>query len=380
MYNPYIGLCKFIMAVLVVAIHVEPFTGNLAFYYNNCLARIADPMFFTLSAYFLFQKLLASNWDKVVFVKQIKRLFLYYGVWLVIYAPVILLRTWSRCDSLFTFIWEVLRQIFLTGPYGALWFLPALILGLILTYFIGKYTSPRICMVVSLPFFLLSVLEMEYFVLVKDIAWLTAANDFFVGIFGWLGNGINFAWFFCAMGLFLATSKRESLTPEEEARIKAERNWDAKHGIGGYRNFSIDLRDLINFLAILAVECTIIRKFNLGISYGVMLSLIPVTYYLIQVLLQMPEKFQKRTDKMQITDKPTQFAQTSKYLQDMSLLIFPLHYGIMEGMKYLMRNHTWYMNSTTIQYIIVLLITCGISAVILQLGKRYRLFRLFYAK
>ena len=145
MFNPYIGLCKFIMAVLVVAIHVEPFNGNMAFYYNNCLARIADPMFFTLSAYFLFQKLLASNWDKTIFIKQIKRLFMYYGVWLVIYSPVILTRTWSRCDSFLAFIWEVFRQIFLTGPYGALWFLPALILGLILTYFVGKYTSSCIC-------------------------------------------------------------------------------------------------------------------------------------------------------------------------------------------------------------------------------------------
>lgn len=359
MFNPYIGLCKFFMAVLVVAIHVEPFTGNVAFYYNNCLARIADPMFFTLSAYFLFQKLLACNWDKAVFAKQIKRLFLYYGVWLVIYAPVILPRTWARCDSLITFVWEVLRQIFLTGPYGALWFLPALILGLILTYFVGKYTSPRLCMLISLPFFLLSVLEMEYFVLVKDIAWLTAANDFFCSIFGWLGNGINFAWFFCAMGLYLATPKRE---------------------FGGYRNFSIDLRDLINFLAILGVECTLIRRYNLGISYGVMLSLIPVTYYLMRVLLQMPEKFKKHTDIMQVSDKPNPFARIAKHLQDMSLLIFPIHYGIMEAMEYLMRNHTWYMNSTTIQYIIVLLITCCISAVILQLGKRYRLFRLFYAK
>ena len=73
MFNPYIGLCKFIMALLVVAIHVEPFTGNMAFYYDHCLARIADPMFFTLSAYFLFDKLLASDWNSDVFFKQIKR-------------------------------------------------------------------------------------------------------------------------------------------------------------------------------------------------------------------------------------------------------------------------------------------------------------------
>lgn len=365
MFNPYIGLCKFIMAVLVVAIHVEPFTENAAFYYNNCLARIADPMFFTLSAYFLFDKLVASNWDANIFIKQIKRLFQYYGIWLIVYSPVILSRTWVRCDSIPAFFWEVVRQIFLTGPYGALWFLPALILGLILTYMLGRFVSPRMCMLLSLPFFLLSVLEMEYTVLVKDITWLTVANDFFCRIFGWLGNGVNFAWFFCAMGLYFAVDKHQtrSRVPNEELQ----------------KHFRIHVRDLINFITILAVECTLIRKYNLGISYGVMLSLIPVTYFLSKVLLELPSIQKERLTKQNLS-LSNKSAHVAKYLQDMSLLIFPLHYGIMEGMEYLMQNHTWYMRSTTIQYVVVLLLTFGISAIILRLGKRHRIFRLFYGK
>lgn len=363
MFNPYVGLCKFIMALLVVAIHVEPFTGDVAFYYNNCLARIADPMFFTLSAYFLFDKLLASNWDETVFAKQIKHLLKYYGVWLVIYSPVILSRTWARTDNIIEFIWQVIKQIFLSGPYGALWFLPALLLGLILTYAIGKRTSPRFCLVISCPFFLLSVVQMEYFALVKDIEWLTAINDFFVGIFGWLGNGVNFGFFFCSMGLYIASNKEKK------------------------RNFSIDLRDLIIFTVVLALECTMIREYSLGISYGVMFTLIPVTYYLMQVMLQIPEEVTKYracdesdTSKASITLQNQNSHPVAKYLQDMSLLIFPLHYGIMEGMEYLMQDQSWYMSSTTIQYVIVILITCGISAIILFLGKKYKLFRVFYGK
>lgn len=360
MFNPYVGLCKFIMALLVVAIHVEPFTGDIAFYYNNCLARIADPMFFTLSAYFLFDKLLASNWDSSVFMKQIKRLLKYYGVWLVIYSPVILSRTWERTDSIFDFIWQVVKQVFLSGPYGALWFLPALLLGLILTYVVGKRTSPLFCMVISFPFFLLSVVQMEYFALVKDVAWLTTINDFFVDIFGWLGNGVNFGWFFCSMGLFIASNKEKQ------------------------RNFGVDVRDIIIFFSVLIMECTLIREYSLGISYGVMFTLIPVTYYLMQVILQIPKEVAKY--RVTDTDKTTDSVQNNpthaltKYLQDMSLLIFPLHYGIMEGMEYLMQDQTWYMSSTTIQYVIVILITCGISTIILYFGKKYPIFRSFYGK
>lgn len=366
MFNPYVGLCKFIMAILVVAIHVEPFTGDMAFYYNNCLARIADPMFFTLSAYFLFDKLLASNWDKTVFIKQIKRLFKYYGVWLVIYAPVILSRTWARTEGWLDFMWQVLKQIFLSGPYGALWFLPALILGLILTYVIGKRTSPLFSLVISFPFFLLSVVQMEYYSLVKDIVWLTAINDFFVGIFGWLGNGINFGWFFCSMGLYIASNKEKS------------------------RVFHIDTVLCILAFVLLIAECTVIRHFSLGISYGVMFCLIPMTYYLMQVVLQLPKEtgIYRKTDasKHKTAEPSTTYTASPKdspvarYLQDMSLLIFPLHYGVMEGMKYLMRKHMWYMNSTEIQYVIVILITCGIGAILLFLGKKHKIFRCFYGK
>lgn len=347
MFNPYIGLCKFFMALLVVAIHVEPFTGNMAFYYDHCLARIADPMFFTLSAYFLFDKLLISNWDSKLFFKQIKRLFAYYGVWLLVYAPVILGRTWTRTDSVMEFIWQVLRQIFLTGPYGALWFLPALILGLVLTFIVGRYTSPLICLIISCPFFLLSVAQMEYYHLVKDIVWLTSLNDFFCSIFGWLGNGVNFGWFFCAMGLYLASTKQK------------------------IRNYRADVAFTIFWGCMLVLECTIIRHYSLGISYGVMLMLTPVTYYLMRVVLKMPEK---------VNVISPSFEQGAKYLQDMSLLIFPLHYGIMELMQYLLRGKNWYITSTSLQYIIVIAITCAISCIILYLGKNIRIFRIFYGR
>lgn len=377
MFNPYVGLCKFIMALLVVAIHVEPFTGDIAFYYNNCLARIADPMFFTLSAYFLFDKLLASNWDKTVFVKQIKRLLKYYGVWLVIYSPVIMGRTWARTDSVSDFLWQVVKQIFLSGPYGALWFLPALLLGLMLTYFIGKHTSPLFCLVISCPFFLLSVMEMEYFALVKDIAWLTAINDFFVSIFGWLGNGVNFGWFFCAMGLYLA-AKKESISENTSAQPCTNQT---------QRNFCRDAAFCIISFILLVLECTIIRQHALGISYGVMLCLIPVTYYLMQVLLQIPELKSTHLTKTDMlnNEKPASAETrhkftTTRFLQDMSLLIFPLHYGIMEGMEYLMRNEAWYMTSTAVQYVIVIVITCAISSIILFLGKKHPFFRHFYGK
>lgn len=199
---------------------------------------------------------------------------------------------------------------------------------------------------------------MEYFHLVKDIQWLTATNDFFVSIFGWLGNGINYGWFFCTMGLYLASQKQN--VPVKQRKI------------------SHHLICLGVFLIALVIECTLIRNFDFGISYGAMLMLIPVTYYLMQVILQLPDVITQSScaDTLRSQD----WKHTAKHLQDLSLLIFPLHYGIMELLEYILRDVKWYMSSTTLQYFTVIVITCTISSIILYLGKRIRFFRLFYGK
>ena len=55
-----IDIAKFVMAILVVAIHVRPFTGQTAFVYDDIIARIADPLFFQITAFLFFEKIFAQ--------------------------------------------------------------------------------------------------------------------------------------------------------------------------------------------------------------------------------------------------------------------------------------------------------------------------------
>ena len=48
---PAVDIAKFVLAILVVAIHVQPFRGMTGFLYDNCVARIADPLFFAITAF-----------------------------------------------------------------------------------------------------------------------------------------------------------------------------------------------------------------------------------------------------------------------------------------------------------------------------------------
>lgn len=346
MYNPFVGIYKFILSILVVAIHVEPFTGDAQFYISNYLARIAVPSFFVLSAYFLFDKLLNNNWDKTIFIKNEKHLAKYYGVWLLLHLPVVIYKIYGTSDGVCDFIWKLFQAICLKGPYGALWFLPATIMAMALVYFIGKKLGPHICLIISFPLFFFAALETEYFALIEDILWMEKANSFLVTIFGWLANGLTFGFFFCAIGFYIAYNKNK------------------------VRNLKFDIIATVTSFVLLFIETTIVRNYKLGVSYGAMLFLIPTVYYMVQVLLNL-----KPTSNLRIIN-------TSRYLQNMSLLIYPMHFAIMELMEYFLRNNKIYMGSTTLQFMVVTTITCGISVIILYLGenKKSKIAKAFYGK
>ena len=53
-------IAKFILSFLVACIHVDAFisiNSDLNFYFNNTIARLAVPLFFTISGFLIFKKL-----------------------------------------------------------------------------------------------------------------------------------------------------------------------------------------------------------------------------------------------------------------------------------------------------------------------------------
>ena len=219
-------------------------------------------------------------------------------------------------------------------------------MAIALVYAIGKKWGPYPCLIVSFPLFFFAALETEYFVWIKDIAWMETVNNGLVSIFGWLANGLTFGFFFCSIGFYIAYSK------------------------GKKRTLSIDMMKAILSTILLFIETTIIRDYKLGVSYGAMLFLIPTVYYIVQILLRLPKTSDERLIK------------TARYLQNLSLLIYPMHFTIMEVMEYLLKNNKTYINNTALQYVVVCSINLLLGALILYLGekKKIRLAKLLYGK
>ena len=206
-----IDIAKFVMAILVVAIHVRPFTGQTAFVYDDIIARIADPLFFQITAFLFFEKIFAQisgdlrqgmSWRMLG--HYMKRILALYTAWFVIYAPVVLPRTWQECGNIRGMLLALLKKYWLSGYYGAMWFMTALLLAMPLVFILTKYLGSRLCLLLSAPWFLLTVARMEYCSITDG--WQVAGyfDSAIYGIFGWYGNGLTYGFFFCALGMWIA--------------------------------------------------------------------------------------------------------------------------------------------------------------------------------
>lgn len=353
-----IDIAKFVMAILVVAIHVRPFTGQTAFVYDDIIARIADPLFFQITAFLFFEKIFAQisgdlrqgmSW--CMLGHYMKRILALYTAWFVIYAPVVLPRTWQECGNIRGMLLALLKKYWLSGYYGAMWFMTALLLAMPLVFILTKYLGSRLCLLLSAPWFLLTVARMEYCSITDG--WQVAGyfDSAIYGIFGWYGNGLTYGFFFCALGMWIAY----------------------KRTLGGQKNDSRDfaLPSLISFL-LLIIESYVIRDKGLGQSFGAMFFLIPTSYFLLQWLLsvdifeKMGEQSRKRLDC------------ACAHMRRLSILIFTIHYGVMEGLQYLLGKYTGAVWNMTGLYLSVLLVTIGMAELILLAQKKIKRLHILY--
>ena len=353
-----IDIAKFVMAILVVAIHVRPFGGQTAFVYDDIIARIADPLFFQITAFLFFEKIFAQisgdlrqgmSW--CMLGHYMKRILALYTAWFVIYAPVVLPRTWQECGNIRGMLLALLKKYWLSGYYGAMWFMTALLLAMPLVFILTKYLGSRLCLLLSAPWFLLTVARMEYCSITDG--WQVAGyfDSAIYGIFGWYGNGLTYGFFFCALGMWIAY----------------------KRTLGGQKNDSRDfaLPSLISFL-LLIIESYVIRDKGLGQSFGAMFFLIPTSYFLLQWFLsvdifeKMGEQSRKRLDC------------ACAHMRRLSILIFTIHYGVMEGLQYMVGKYTTYVWNATVLYFVVLVVTIVLAELILLAQKKIKWLHILY--
>jgi len=134
---------KFIAALLVVANHTSPLASispQADFVVAALISRVAVPLFFIGSGFFLFRKFTDdASANRAAVVRYTNKIALLYGLSILIYLP---LNVYKGDFAKGFNLWSGLRDIVLDGTFYHLWFFPALWIGIWLIYFFSRLPSP----------------------------------------------------------------------------------------------------------------------------------------------------------------------------------------------------------------------------------------------
>ena len=346
--NSIIDLTKFVLAVFVVFIHVRPFSGEVQFFIVDCIARLADPLFFVISSYFLFHSLELKRravgekkWDGRILLSYIRRIMILYTIWFVLNYP--------------NFRWQIIydgpkmvpirlfQAYFLSGPYDtALWFLPALLWGTILTYFITRVSRPWVALLIGFIFHLPSLMGGVYAAFTSDIVWFQKVVEVLEFVFLWLANGFNYALLYCAIGAYIAVWNERNKKHLCANKMK----YRTLYGLGSVLFLVLDIN-----------ECYMIRRNQWGEGYGALFMMIPFSYFFLQFLLT-----------LEIKERPGY-----RFLQKMSIVIFGVQFLVIYWLRDLLSECSWYTESEIIPFIFVMAVCGGSAALVVWLAEHTRL-------
>ena len=151
-YYPGLDLLKFVMAILIVAIHTKLFIESQTGYRIMCtIDGFAVPTFFVVSSFILFSKVrdASENERQDIFRASLKRLIIFYIVWYVLMLPMTYY-TFFRIAN-----WkEILYAAVFNSTFSGYWFIKSLIINTLILYLCRTRKNIWLCLSCSLPIYL----------------------------------------------------------------------------------------------------------------------------------------------------------------------------------------------------------------------------------
>lgn len=196
---------KLIAAILVIAIHTGPLTSYSPFadfILTSIIARIAVPFFFIASGYFFFCKLTGDKRHDLVALRGFSsNISLLYVIAMVLYLPLnVYAKYFGEPFSVTSFI----KDVIFNGTFYHLWYLPALLLGMLIVYWLYAKLPARYMLIAAVVLYMIALLGDSYYGLTMQSSFLTFIYDQLFELFDYTRNGIGFAPLYIALGAWSA--------------------------------------------------------------------------------------------------------------------------------------------------------------------------------
>lgn len=191
---------RLIAAFMIIAIHTYPLTcfGDLTDYiFTRIIFRIAVPLYLMITGYYILN--LSLN-NKSVLVNHIKKITKIYLISILIYGLFII----KYIKNPIYLITNLLFQ----GFFYHLWYFPAIILGLIITFLIIKYIPKKWQIIMVSLLYLIGVLGDNYYGFISDISVFSSFYNLTNYFTGYTRNFIFYVPIFLMLGYKISLEEK----------------------------------------------------------------------------------------------------------------------------------------------------------------------------
>lgn len=199
-----VDLIKYICAILVIMVHtapLSPYSETANWYLMTIMGRFVVPFFFISTGYFTCKN--TQIHGDGYFRRYIFSLIKSYLIWSIIYLPCGIHYIAIEYEiPFYLYPIALLFALVYVGTYFHLWYIPALILALLLVHWFMKHFKKRYLLTLSFLCFLIGAMETYYGFI--HIPLLVDLIDRYIAIFFTTRNGLFFGFFYVAWGYFIA--------------------------------------------------------------------------------------------------------------------------------------------------------------------------------
>lgn len=191
--------------------------GGGYYYISSCIFRIAVPFFFVTSGFFYGKKLIRGTAEerKNLLLRYIKRLGIPLFFWEAVNIAIeVLKQLFIKKLSVGVVVGNVAQSIAFY-PYGALWYVQALLIAVIIITYVYERGWLKKCLLISAGLYLIGLLGNTYYFLIAGTG-LQGLVDRYLTVFVSTRNVVFVALYFVSAGVWIAE------------RIEKKGNFEAK--------------------------------------------------------------------------------------------------------------------------------------------------------
>ena len=259
-----IDIWRFIVSFLIVAIHISPFakiSPEFDFFFTRILGRIAVPLFLMITGYYILDRALK---DKQVLVDYTKKILKIYLLCILLYLPInIYMGSFKNIDII-----TILKDVFINGTLYHLWYFPALIVGVWITYYLVKKLGRKKALIVTILLYIIGVFGDSYYGITIMNQITKNIYEFMFNIFDYTRNGLFYVPIFICLGHIIKADTR--------------------------KNTKFDLLYALLCFILMSVEGSILHYYNLQRHDSMYLFLIPLMYFLFCYLMDYSKTSNKK--------------------------------------------------------------------------------------